>query len=203
MALTTRFRRPCAGVLCTLVGLSAVAAVAVTGCGGAKAGSFQSRPTHVPLVERNYTFVAHGIKAEACKFSVLGFGIGDRSYAEAISQIHKTVPEKYRPDYQLVNIVEDRSFSFYLFVWDSCTIVSADIVVLKEPVAPLAVNAGVGSGEDAAPVTTAGEEPAAPSTETSKTKADVTAPVGKPAAKAPDKPKPKPGKGGVVSPYDD
>jgi hypothetical protein len=205
MTRSTRFRAPRAGALCPLAaGLLAVFALAASGCGGTTAGSFQSRPTSVPLVERNYTFVAHGMRGEACKRSFLGFGIGDRSYAEAINRIHQTVPEKFRPEYQLVNVVDDWTFDFYLLVWRSCTVVSADVVVLREPVVPLVMPAGAGPGENAAPAADAVEEPPAPAADKPKDKADsVPAPAGKPAAKAPEKPKPKPGKGGIVSPYED
>jgi hypothetical protein len=156
------------------------------------------------LVERNYTFVAHGMRGEACKSSFLGFGIGDRSYAEAISQIHKTVPEKFRPEYQLVNVVDDWTFDFYLLVWRSCTVVSADVVVLREPALPVVEQAGAGSGVDAVPAADTGNEPGTPAVaKPTDNAAPTTAPAGKPAAKAPEKPKPKQGKGGIVSPYED
>ena len=51
---------------------------------------------------------------------------------------HKQVPPKYRPEYQLVNVVDDRSFKFFLIGWERCTIVSADVVLLgpEHQVAP-------------------------------------------------------------------
>ena len=110
-----------------------IGAVGFTGCGGVTAGSFQSMPTSVPLAERNYKFVMHGLRGEACRISVFGFGINDRSYAAAIKEIHKQVPQKYRPDYQLVNVVDDWRFHFFLLAWENCTVVSADVVVLSDP----------------------------------------------------------------------
>jgi hypothetical protein len=122
-------------VLCTtgfgiLVGSIALAAISITGCGGATAGAFQSAPTTVPLAERSYRFAMHGLKGKACRLSILGFGIADRSYAAAIGEIHKQVPPKYQPEYQLVNVVSDWSFEFFLLGWENCTIVSADVVLL-------------------------------------------------------------------------
>ncbi|MCK9463735.1 MAG: hypothetical protein M0R80_29295 [Proteobacteria bacterium] len=125
-------------VLCTsigavFVGVITLVAISTTGCGGVRAGSFQSQPTFVPLAERDYRFVQHGLRGEACKTTVLGFGIDDHSYAAAIKQVHRQVLKKYRPDYQLVNVVEDWTFKFFLLAWKNCTVVSADVVVFGDP----------------------------------------------------------------------
>ncbi|HQO35545.1 MAG TPA: hypothetical protein PLG59_12840 [bacterium] len=105
----------------------------VSACGGAKPKQFVSDTTNVELVQRNYEIVLHGLRADVCKVSVLGMGKADISYANAIKAIHKKVPPQLGADYQLVNVVEDKTFEFYLFSWKTCTVISADVAILKEP----------------------------------------------------------------------
>jgi len=101
-------------------------------CGGIRPVQFQSPATGVPLAPRNYTMYKHGLKGEACNVYVFGFGIGDESYNDAIARIHDQVAVKHK-EYQLVNIVEDSTFEFYLFSWKSCTVITADVVILEQP----------------------------------------------------------------------
>ncbi len=104
-------------------------------CGGTTGVSLHATPTEVPLVTRNYEIIVHGLRADACKAIIFGFGIDDMSYARAISEIHKQVPRRIGQDYQLVNVVEDKTFEFFLFGGKKCTVISADVAVLLEPVA--------------------------------------------------------------------
>jgi hypothetical protein len=128
----------------------AIAVVVSAGCGGTTAGSFQSAATTLPLALRNYDVVKHGLRAEACSTKVLGLGIGDVSYAAAIAKIHEQVDKmKLGVQYQLVNVVDDWTFEFYFIAWKNCTVVSADVVVLREPVYEIAGRSD-GKKQDAA-----------------------------------------------------
>ena len=104
-------------------------------CGGTSGVSLHATPTNIPLVTRNYKIIAHGLRADVCKSVFFGFGIDDTSYAKAIKKIHEQVPTGIGQDYQLVNVVEDKTFEFYLFGGKKCTVISADVAVLLEPVA--------------------------------------------------------------------
>ena len=117
-------------------------------CGGTTGVSLHATPTEVPLVTRNYEIIAHGLRADACKAIVFGFGIDDMSYARAIKEIHKQVPSEIGQDYQLVNIVEDKTFEFFLFGGKKCSVISADVAVLLEPVAQPMVKWKDPSGSD-------------------------------------------------------
>ena len=109
-----------------------VALAALAGCGGVRPVAFKSEATGVPLAQRNYKMYKHGLRGEACNTYVLGFGIGDESYSDAIAKIHEQVDAQGR-EYQLVNVVEDSTFNFYLFAWKSCTVITTDVVILEQP----------------------------------------------------------------------
>ncbi len=123
----------------SIAATTSVLVLLLAGCGGTEATSLHSRQTSVTLADRNYEFVMHGVTGEACRSVFLGFGVDDTSYASAIEKIHKQVPSRYGQEYQLVNVVEDTTFEFYLFVWKNCTVLSADVLVLKEAVPPMGV----------------------------------------------------------------
>ena len=102
------------------------------------------RAMHAPfarsvLATRAYRIIETGVYGKACDLLILGISTGDSSYLAAMDDLRAKVKMKYGPhigEYLVINQMEDWDLRYYVLALRKCTIISGDIAILGDVVAP-------------------------------------------------------------------